>query len=73
MQKTARKGGFFSLFTRIVYHEAKMLARKGIFAKPSMMQPHEGRLTSSARAKKHGFPRVFCNHYTTKRQKNQDL
>ena len=45
-----QKSPISSCFERLFYHEAKMLACKGIFAKPSIKQPCGARGGNAAKA-----------------------
>jgi hypothetical protein len=47
----------------LLYHEAKMLACKGIFAKPSTAQPCDGMVGEAERL---GGARLCCAYYAMK-------
>ena len=52
-------------FPCILYHEAKMLACKGIFAKPSIAQPRHSAERRSRGSLRSGIP---CAYYTMKQK-----
>ncbi len=53
------------VFLRILYHEAKMLACNGIFARPSRPQAHSVR---TGRSPKTCARKSFCGYYTTRQK-----